>query len=441
MFYFRFQVDDKMKVRNLFWREGVSLQWYAEYGDCVSFDTTFMTNRYNLSFAPFVSITGHANTCLFACAFMQDQTTSTFTWVFEQFLESVGGKHPKTIITDQDKAMRAAIDQVFPNTIHRNCFFHIKSKCYQKNLKVFAAKAGLPERFEDTVNFSLTENEFEMPWKEMITEFKLENNKYFNKMWTNRQRSIPVYFKHDFFPFICSTGRSEGTNSRFKDNVGPTYSIVSFLREYQRIVAVIRKKEEEDDNQSKQKQPKQLHYGYMIEQQAMEIYNRNIFLKFMNQLRQVENYKYKEIEKGRTFEVWYQSNQINQREVIRKYVVLTDLSEGAKEFSCICAKFNKDGIFCSHILKVIVEEEVQQILEKYFIERWRKKEKEIQILLVQESLATHQLLRFNKLSRQASVLTSKTAKREIATEYLSEEFKKSISTLRCCCLLKEHLHF
>jgi hypothetical protein len=102
--------------------------------------------------------------------------------VFEQFLESVGGKHPKTIITDQDKAMRAAIDQVFPNTIHRNCFFHIKPKCYQKNLKVFAAKAGLPERFEDTVNFSLTENEFEMPWKEMITEFKLENNKYFNKM-------------------------------------------------------------------------------------------------------------------------------------------------------------------------------------------------------------------------------------------------------------------
>jgi hypothetical protein len=46
----------------------------------------------------------------------------------------------------------------------------------------------------------------------------------------------------------------------------------------------------------------------MIEQQAMELYNRNIFLKFMNQLRQVESYKYKEIEKGRTFEVWYKSN-------------------------------------------------------------------------------------------------------------------------------------
>jgi hypothetical protein len=47
-FYYTFEVDNEMKVTNLFWREGISLKWYAEYGDCVSFDTTYMTNRYNL---------------------------------------------------------------------------------------------------------------------------------------------------------------------------------------------------------------------------------------------------------------------------------------------------------------------------------------------------------------------------------------------------------
>ena len=47
-FYYRFQVDNDMKVKNLFWREGISLKWYAEYGECVSFDTTYMTYRYNL---------------------------------------------------------------------------------------------------------------------------------------------------------------------------------------------------------------------------------------------------------------------------------------------------------------------------------------------------------------------------------------------------------
>jgi hypothetical protein len=83
-------------------------------------------------------------------------------------------------------------------------------------------------------------------------------------MWDNRERFIPMYYKNDFFPFIQSTGRSEGTNARFKNNVGPTYSLVSFLREYQRIVDVIRNKENIDDSQSKQKMPKHLHHGYTV---------------------------------------------------------------------------------------------------------------------------------------------------------------------------------
>jgi len=75
--------------------------------------------------------------------------------------------------------------------------------------------------FEDIVNYSVTEEEFETLWQKITYDFKLENNKYFTKMWNMRKRFIPVYFKNEFFPFIQSTGRSEGTNARFKDNVGP----------------------------------------------------------------------------------------------------------------------------------------------------------------------------------------------------------------------------
>ena len=64
--------------------------------------------------------------------------------------------------------MKLAIEKVFPESKHRNCFFHIKSKCYNKNLRCFAANKGLPEIFEDTVNFSVTEEEFEMLWQKMI---------------------------------------------------------------------------------------------------------------------------------------------------------------------------------------------------------------------------------------------------------------------------------
>ena len=57
--------------------------------------------------------------------------------------------------------MKSAIEQVFINTKHRTYLFHIKTKCYNKNGKVFAANDVLYEDFEDTVNNSLTVEEFE----------------------------------------------------------------------------------------------------------------------------------------------------------------------------------------------------------------------------------------------------------------------------------------
>jgi hypothetical protein len=264
-FFYKYDVDEHLRIKTIYWRDGDSLKYYAEYGDCVSFDTTYMTNKYNLPFAPFVGVTGHGHTCLFGCAFICDQTIDTFKWIFQAFTESMGGKHPATIITDQDSAMKAAIEQMFPNTIHRNCLFHIKTKCYNKNLKCFASNKGLPEEFEDIVGNSLTIEEFETLWIKMIADYKLENNKYFSKMWEMRERFIPVYFKNNFYPFLKSTARSESTNARIKRNVGPIYSITSFLREYQRILDTINVAEDIEDNANKQKTPKILEFSYSIE--------------------------------------------------------------------------------------------------------------------------------------------------------------------------------
>jgi hypothetical protein len=61
-------------------------------------------------------------------------------------------------------------------------FFHIKSKCYNKNGRCFAVNEGLLEKFEDIVNNLVTEEEFEHLWQKMIADYKLEQNKYFNKM-------------------------------------------------------------------------------------------------------------------------------------------------------------------------------------------------------------------------------------------------------------------
>ena len=424
-FFYKFELDDENRMKNIFWRDGSSLKYYADFGDCVSFDTTYMTNRYRLPFAPFVGITGHAQTCIFGCAFLKDETIATFKWLFETFLESMGGKHPQTIITDQDKAMKTAIEEVMPNTRHRNCLFHIKTKCYSKNIKVFAANDGLYEEFEDIVNNSVTEEEFENLWREMIRERGLENNKYLTKMWETRKRFIPVYYKNDFFPFIQSTSRSEATNARFKQNVGPTYSINSFVAEYDRIVDSIERAENLEDHYSNQKRPKELLYGYTFEKQAQELYNRNIYKKFQIQLQATSTLTYKEIEEGKQFEVWQRSNQVYKAQRIRRYIVLTNLTQGNEDFSCICAKFSKDGILCSHILKIMIEKEISAIPDKYIIDRWRKKDMRLIRKRVEETtIATNSLLRFNVLSRKSAAMNSKAAKTEEATDYLVAEMER-----------------
>ena len=63
-----FDLDEDKRVRNLYRTGCSSMKFYADYGECVSFDMIYMTNRYNLPFAPFVGITRHGQSCLFGCA-------------------------------------------------------------------------------------------------------------------------------------------------------------------------------------------------------------------------------------------------------------------------------------------------------------------------------------------------------------------------------------
>ncbi|RYR59535.1 hypothetical protein Ahy_A05g025427 [Arachis hypogaea] len=61
------------------------------FGDMVSFDTTYNTNRYNMVLGSFVGVNHH------------------------------GGKAPKGILTDQCASMQRAIEMCMPTIIHRWC--------------------------------------------------------------------------------------------------------------------------------------------------------------------------------------------------------------------------------------------------------------------------------------------------------------------------------
>jgi hypothetical protein len=64
---------------------------YACFGDAVSFDTTFQTNKFEMPFAPLLGTNYHKQTIIFGAALLYNETIPSFIWLFETFLTAMSG--------------------------------------------------------------------------------------------------------------------------------------------------------------------------------------------------------------------------------------------------------------------------------------------------------------------------------------------------------------
>lgn len=91
--------------------------------------------------------------------------------------------------------------------------------------------------------------------------------------------------------------------------------------------------------------------------------------------------------------------------------------------------FQKDGLLCSHILRVLLQLNIGKIHDKYFIDRWRKKENKLERRIEIKSVVDNSTLRFNILSRRFADLASQGSKSEGSYDYLMEELTRLQSKL------------
>ena len=112
-FQYALQIDREEQIANIFWVDAKMLTDYAYFGDVVSFDTTFGTNKESRPFVVFVGFNHFRETVVFGAVLMYDEIFESFKWLFETFLKAHNGKQPKTIYTDQDAAMGKAVKEVF----------------------------------------------------------------------------------------------------------------------------------------------------------------------------------------------------------------------------------------------------------------------------------------------------------------------------------------
>ena len=200
--------------------------------------------------------------------------------------------------------------------------------------------------------------------------------------------------------------------------------MTSFLREYQRIMDTIHAKEDECDHNATNKKvdEKKFLTKYYIERQAEELYNISIFRKFQKILTDVTRLQLREDIKRRKYWVYQAKNYPIKEHRTRNYLVQVD--EAAQEYTCICCRFDKDGLLCCHILKVMLQMEIDKIPEKYIIDRWRKKDKKMFNHLPPPVNEDSTVLRFNVLSRMFGHTASDGSKSKRKYQYLLQEIPR-----------------
>jgi hypothetical protein len=108
-FYFVMDMDDDCRLQNVFWADARSRAAYDFFGDVITFDTTYLTNRYDMPFAPFVGVNHYGQSILLGAGLISSKDTNTFVWLSKSWLECMNGQAPKAIMTDQDNVMKNAI--------------------------------------------------------------------------------------------------------------------------------------------------------------------------------------------------------------------------------------------------------------------------------------------------------------------------------------------
>ena len=102
-FFYDIQVDKDKSIKNIFWSNTSCQRAYQDFGDCVTFDTTYKTNRFHMPLGVFVGTNHHLQSTIFSVALIRDEDANSFKWLFDTFVRCMNNKHPTCILTGELK--------------------------------------------------------------------------------------------------------------------------------------------------------------------------------------------------------------------------------------------------------------------------------------------------------------------------------------------------
>ena len=364
-FFYSIQVDEDDLITNIFWADSKMISDYAMFGDVICFDTTYRKLDDGRPFGLIVGVNNHKKTMVFGATLLYDETAESFGWLFRTFLTAMSGKHPRTILTDEDAAMAKAISVVLPRSQHRLCVWHMNQNACKHLAGVVEEYKKFNADFQHCIYDIEEEDEFVGAWDKMIDKYGLRDNEWLQRLFEKKEHWALVYGKNTFSAHMSTTQRSESMNNELKRYISIKYDMLTFFEHFGRLVADKRFVEVKCDFKASQTTPKLKAEGSYVLRQAATTYTPAIFKMFQEQVLRTLNYDTflcdSSDKEKKVYTVKFHGTQ-------REHVVSFYPNE--EKVNCSCKKFEFAGILCSHCLKILDINNIKHIPEQYILKRW-----------------------------------------------------------------------
>ncbi|XP_024963373.1 protein FAR-RED IMPAIRED RESPONSE 1-like [Cynara cardunculus var. scolymus] len=320
-------VGNKNELSAIFWANEVARINYKEFGGVISFDGTFRTNKHAMIFVPFLAVDNHKASVVVGSALISGEIIENFTWVLKAFLKC-HEKQPVFVITDQCLAMKQAIPMVLTEAKHRLCVWHIMKKVsVALNQDLCLIKLST-----SSYGTYILAQRNSSRWYEMIDQYNLGGDPWFTEMYDIRHSWIPAFYKDTSMSGLMkTTSRSESSNSYINIYESLWFDLVQFLNNYDVVI-------------EKQRYRQSVH--------ETEIKKAVWFCAIET------------VECRDDFKSFVISHKTNKSSDNITYLVCRNYSE--------CNLFTRNGYLCCHTFKVLINDEVECIPDKYVLRRWKR---------------------------------------------------------------------
>lgn len=396
-FFYAVDLNEGHQFRNVFWVDGKGMEDYVRFGDVVSFDTTYFTNKYKLPLVLFIGVNHHIQPTLLGCALIADETVNTFSWLIQTWYIAMGERAPQVMLTDQNTNIKAVIEAVLPGTRHYFCLWYILQKI-PKNLEFLSMwHEGFMEEFKNCVFKSWTKEQFEKRWQKLVDGFSLREVEWMQYLYDDRAYWVPSFARDVSFAGLCKSSRMESLNSFFDKYVKIETSLTEFIERYKDILED-RYEEEAKANFDAWHDTPELKSPSPFEKQVSLVYTHEIFKKFqMEVLGAAACHLKKETEDATTT-----TYTVKDIEDGQNYVV--ECSHSNSDIYCSCRLFEYKGFLCRHAIIVLQMSGVFSIPSKYVLQRWTNTATSRNPINEKLDEVQCKVRRFNDLCRRAIIL-------------------------------------